>query len=40
MQFVSGKAGRDPYLVLISAKKGAKAGVRILNEIVNGKEDL
>lgn len=40
MQFVSGKAGRDPYLVLISAKKGAKAGVRILNEIVNGKGDL
>lgn len=36
MQFVCGKAGREPYLVLISAKKGAKAGVKILNETVNG----
>ena len=40
MQFVSGKAGREPYLVLISAKKGAKAGVRVLREIVNGQERI
>lgn len=36
MQFVTGKAGREPYLVLISAKKGAKAGIRVLGEKVNG----
>lgn len=36
MQFVSGRAGKEPYLVLISAKKGAKAGVRVLSEAVNG----
>lgn len=35
MQFVTGRAGREPYLVLISAKKGARAGVRVLNEKVN-----
>ena len=35
VQFVTGKAGREPYLVLISAKKGAKAGVRVLSEKVN-----
>lgn len=35
MQFVTGRAGREPYLVLISAKKGAKAGVRVLSEKVN-----
>lgn len=35
MQFVTGKAGREPYLVLISAKKGAKAGIRVLSEKVN-----
>lgn len=35
MQFVTGRAGREPYLVLISAKKGARAGVRVLNETVN-----
>lgn len=40
MQFVSGKAGREPYLVLIAAKKGAKAGVRVLSEIVNGQEKI
>ena len=39
MQFVSGRAGREPYLVLISAKKGAKAGVRVLPEAVNERED-
>ncbi|MBD5636674.1 MAG: methyltransferase [Clostridia bacterium] len=37
MQFVTGRAGREPYLVLISAKKGAKAGVRVLSEKVNVK---
>ena len=35
IQFVSGKRGREPYLVLISAKKGAKCGVKVLSEIVN-----
>ena len=35
IQFVTGKAGREPYLVLISAKKGAKKGVKVLNEKVN-----
>lgn len=35
IQFVSGKAGREPYLVLISAKKGARSGVRVLSETVN-----
>lgn len=35
VQFVTGKAGREPYLVLISAKKGARAGVRVLSEKVN-----
>ncbi|MDE6412003.1 MAG: methyltransferase [Clostridia bacterium] len=35
VQFVTGKAGREPYLVLVSAKKGAKAGVRVLSEKVN-----
>lgn len=35
MQFVSGRDGKDPYLVLISAKKGAKAGVKVLSEAVN-----
>lgn len=38
MQFVSGRAGRDPYLVLISAKKGARANVRVLSEKVNEPE--
>ena len=35
MQFVSGKRGREPYLVLISAKKGARPGVKVLSETVN-----
>ena len=35
MQFVSGKSGREPYLVLICAKKGAKSGVKVLSEKVN-----
>ena len=35
MQFVSGKKGREPYLVLICAKKGAKSGVKVLSERVN-----
>ena len=35
MQFVSGKRGREPYLVLLSAKKGAKQGVKVLSEKVN-----
>lgn len=35
MQFVTGRRGREPYLVLISAKKGARAGVRVLSEKVN-----
>ena len=35
MQFVSGKRGREPYLVLISAKKGAKQGVKVLSEALN-----
>ena len=35
MQFVSGRAGREPYLVLISAKKGARQGVKVLSEKVN-----
>lgn len=35
MQFVSGRGGKEPYLVLISAKKGAKAGVKVLSEAVN-----
>ena len=36
MQFVTGRAGREPYLVLISSKKGAKAGIKVLSEKVNG----
>ena len=35
MQFVTGKRGREPYLVLISAKKGAKPNVKVLPEKVN-----
>ena len=35
MQFVSGKQGREPYLVLLCAKKGAKPGIKVLSEKVN-----
>ena len=35
IQFVAGRKGREPYLVLISAKKGAKQGVKVLSEKVN-----
>lgn len=37
LQFASGKAGAKPYLVLISAVKGGKAGVEVLPAIVNAK---
>ena len=32
MQFYAGRRGKAPYLVLISAKKGAKRGVTVLSE--------
>ena len=35
LQFVAGKRGREPYLVLISAKKGAKPGIKVFSETVN-----
>ena len=35
MQFVSGRTGKDPYLVLIAAKKGARPHVQVLSEKVN-----
>ena len=36
LQFVTGKRGKKPYLVLLSAVKGGKAGIEILSEAVNG----
>ncbi len=35
MQFISGKEGEKPYLVMVEAVKGAKVGVDILPTIVN-----
>lgn len=36
LQFVAGKAGREPYAVLVCAVKGGKPGVRVLPTLVNG----
>ena len=36
LQFVTGKRGKKPYLVLLAAVKGGKAGIEILSEAVNG----
>ena len=36
LQFVTGRRGKKPYLVLLSAVKGGKAGIEILSEAVNG----
>ncbi len=38
LQFVTGKAGDKPYLVLLSAVKGGKSGVEVLPTLVNAKE--
>lgn len=35
MQFVTGRAGKSPYLLLLEAVKGGKAGVRVLGEVSN-----
>lgn len=40
IRFVTGRAGRDPYLMLVSAKKGARSGVRVLSEQVNDKKQV
>lgn len=37
IQLVSGRAGAKPYLVLVSAVKGGKAGVEVLGTAVNEK---
>lgn len=36
-QFVSGREGEKPYLVLVAAVKGGKAGIEILPPLVNRK---
>ena len=36
IQFVSGKAGADPYAVLVLAVKGGKAGTEVLPTLING----
>lgn len=35
LQFVSGRKGKKPYLALVAAVKGGKAGLEVLNEAVN-----
>lgn len=37
LQFVTGKRGDKPYLVMCEAVKGGKEGVEVLPEIVNGR---
>lgn len=39
MQFVSGKRGAKPYLMLLACTKGGKAGMEILPEAVNEKNE-
>ena len=36
IQFVAGKAGADPYAVLVMAVKGGRAGTEILPTLING----
>ena len=36
IQFVAGKAGAEPYAVLVLAVKGGKAGTEILPTLING----
>lgn len=38
VQLVAGRSGAKPYLVLVSAVKGGKAGVEVLGTAVNEKE--
>ncbi len=38
IQFVAGRAGKEPYLILVAAKKGAKPGVIVLNETAQSGE--
>lgn len=40
LQFVTGKAGRRPYAVMVAAVKGGRPGVEVLPEIVNTRGDL
>ena len=36
LQLVAGKRGSKPYLALVAAKKGGRAGLEVLSEAVNG----
>lgn len=39
MQFVKGKENSAPYLVMVGGTKGGKAGIKVLPEIVNTREN-
>ena len=39
IQFVAGKQGATPYLVMVEAVKGGKLATEILNTVINKKED-